>query len=167
MPEAPKSPEYSRRIGTMFGAMHAVASDDGITALRFRNDPPQSDSDHPLLDELEGWLDRYARDPRTQMDLPLTPRGTAFERSVWDALLAIPPGETRSYAGIARTIGNPNASRAVGRANGANPVAILIPCHRVVASDGTLHGYAGGLDAKRALLDHERAGSPLFGDARS
>jgi methylated-DNA-[protein]-cysteine S-methyltransferase len=82
--------------------------------------------------------------------------GTAFEKKVWRELCAIPPGEVRSYGEVARAIGKPTATRAVGAANGRNPVALFVPCHRVIASDGTLHGYGGGLHRKRWLLDHER-----------
>jgi O-6-methylguanine DNA methyltransferase len=101
--------------------------------------------------------------------IPVSPAGTAFERRVWDELLRIPAGETRTYAALARAIGAPNATRAVGRANGANSIAIVIPCHRVIASDGSLCGYAGGLEMKRWLLEHEgaRDRSLDFGAARS
>lgn len=93
--------------------------------------------------------------PRTALDL----RGTPFQREVWDALLAIPYGQTRSYGEIARAIGRPAAVRAVAQACGANPVGVIVPCHRVIGSDGSLTGYAGGLDHKRALLDAEAADS--------
>ncbi|HEX6985171.1 MAG TPA: methylated-DNA--[protein]-cysteine S-methyltransferase [Planctomycetaceae bacterium] len=95
--------------------------------------------------------------PGEPCDLPLDVRGTAFQRQVWEALRAIPPGKTSTYSEIARRIGRPNAVRAVGNACGANPVAPLIPCHRVLASDGTLGGYGFGLERKRALLERERA----------
>ena len=163
MTNAPHTTHYSRDFNSICGTLHAVCTDDAITELRFVTQHDKAHDDHPLLDALADWLDRSARDPRTETKLPLAPAGTEFECTVWDTLLTIPAGETRSYADIARTVGNPNASRAVGRANGANPIAILIPCHRVVASDGTLHGYAGGLDKKRRLLDHEGAQAPLFG----
>jgi AraC family transcriptional regulator of adaptative response/methylated-DNA-[protein]-cysteine methyltransferase len=90
-------------------------------------------------------------------ELPLDVRGTAFQEAVWRELRKIPPGETRSYAQIAAAVGQPSAMRAVGTANGANPVAVLVPCHRVVRSDGSLGGYAGGLERKRKLLDAERS----------
>lgn len=166
MTEAPTPAEYSREFSRDFdtpaGPVTARATDIGIIQLRFRETPARHRDSHPHLDALAGWLARYATDPRTPLDLPLAPRGTAFERTVWDALVTIPAGETRSYADIAKAIGKPKASRAVGRANGANPVAILIPCHRVIASDGSLHGYAGGLDIKLRLLAHEGALDPLF-----
>ncbi len=88
-------------------------------------------------------------------ELPLAPRGSNFQERVWHQLLAIPYGTTRSYGEVARAIGRPSASRAVGTANGANPIAIIVPCHRVIGQNGTLTGYGGGLPIKRWLLDHE------------
>ncbi|MBV8199609.1 MAG: methylated-DNA--[protein]-cysteine S-methyltransferase [Acidobacteria bacterium] len=109
----------------------------------------------PPLPELQRQLAEYFAGERREFALPLAPRGTEFERRVWRALVAIPYGETRSYAEIARTIGHPAACRAVGRANGSNPIALVIPCHRVIGSDGSLTGYGGGLPIKRFLLDLE------------
>lgn len=99
----------------------------------------------------------YLEGKRTAFDLPLDLRGTAFQRKVWNALLDIPYGETRSYAGLARAVGRPKAVRAVGSANGANPVALIVPCHRVIASDGKLGGYGGGLELKARLLAMEQS----------
>jgi O-6-methylguanine DNA methyltransferase len=99
----------------------------------------------------------YLEGKRTCFELPLDLRGTAFQRSVWQELLAIPYGATRSYAEVARAIGSPRAVRAVGAANGANPVAIVVPCHRVIATGGKLGGYGGGLDLKRRLLAMEQS----------
>ncbi len=129
-------------------------------------DPP-TEGDSQILDTLASDLDRYLVDPMHAFETPLAMRGTDFQHRVWDLLLAIPAGETRSYGEIAVELGEPGASRAVGAANGANPVAILVPCHRVVDSRGMLHGYAGGLERKRWLLEHERAMSPLFMSAPS
>lgn len=100
-------------------------------------------------------LDEYFAGERREFDLPLAPRGTGFQERVWRALLAIPFGVTRSYGELARTIGRPSASRAVGAANGKNPIAIIVPCHRVIGANGTLTGYGGGLPIKRWLLEHE------------
>jgi methylated-DNA-[protein]-cysteine S-methyltransferase len=111
----------------------------------------------PPLPEVRRQLGEYFAGRRRDFDLPLAPRGTDFERRVWEALLAIPFGETRTYAEIARAIGHPDACRAVGRANGRNPIPIVIPCHRVIGSDGSLTGFGGGLDLKRLLLEHEGA----------
>ncbi len=116
----------------------------------------------PYLRELE----EYFAGQRREFSMPLDLRGTEFQLRCWRALLEIPYGETRSYAEIARSIGHPRAFRAVGMANNRNPVAIVVPCHRVIASSGSLCGYGGGLDIKRKLLDMERAGQawdgPLF-----
>ncbi len=108
-----------------------------------------------------GQLLEYLEGKRIEFDLPLDLRGTPFQIAVWSALLEIPYGETRSYQQIANVIGRPRAVRAVGAANGANPVAIVVPCHRVIASDGTLHGYGGGLDLKARLLAMEGKGQLL------
>ncbi|MBM3140105.1 MAG: methylated-DNA--[protein]-cysteine S-methyltransferase [Chloroflexi bacterium] len=102
-------------------------------------------------------LRAYFAGSRLRFDLALAPRGTVFQREVWRELSAIAPGETRSYGDVARAIGRPGASRAVGAANSRNPLAIVVPCHRVIGADGTLTGYASGLDRKRWLLEHERA----------
>jgi methylated-DNA-[protein]-cysteine S-methyltransferase len=111
--------------------------------------------DQPPLPEVRRQLAEYFAGVRRAFTLPLAPHGTDFERRVWRALAAIPYGETRSYAGVAAAIGRPTACRAVGRANGRNPIAVVIPCHRVIGSDGSLTGYGGGLDLKRFLLDLE------------
>ena len=108
-----------------------------------------------LLERAAGQLAEYFAGVRHAFDLPLSPRGTEFQRTVWRALAAIPYGETRSYGELARAIGRPAASRAVGSANANNPISIVVPCHRVIATSGSLTGYAGGVAAKRWLLDHE------------
>lgn len=100
-------------------------------------------------------LTEYFAGARVAFDLPLAPRGTPFQRRVWNGLRAIPYGETISYAELARRIDRPKAMRAVGAANGRNPIPIVVPCHRVIGADGSLTGYGGGLDRKRALLEHE------------
>ena len=119
------------------------------------------------LDLLEAELAAYFAGTLRAFTVALDTPGTPFERSVWDALLAIPHGETRSYGDVARRLGNAGASRAVGRANGANRVSIVVPCHRVIESTGALRGYGGGLDRKRWLLDHERSGSEITAAACS
>jgi methylated-DNA-[protein]-cysteine S-methyltransferase len=113
-----------------------------------------------LLDRAARQLDEYFTRRRASFDLPLAPRGTALQREVWAALAEIPIGETRTYADLARRVGRPSAARAVGAANGKNPLSIVIPCHRVIGASGALTGYAGGLDAKRWLLEHERGALP-------
>ena len=114
---------------------------------------------HPLLDRLRTQLGEYFAGSRTAFDLPLNAPGTPFQERVWSALLAIPFGELRSYEQIAVAIGAPTAVRAVGRANGMNRIAIVIPCHRVVGKDGTPTGYGGGIWRKQRLLDLERGGA--------
>jgi methylated-DNA-[protein]-cysteine S-methyltransferase len=106
-------------------------------------------------------LEEYFAGERTTFDIPMRMQGGPFEREVWAELLQIPYGETASYGEIARRVGKPHASRAVGAANGRNPIAIIVPCHRVIGSDGTLTGYGGGLERKRALLDLEAGVAPL------
>jgi methylated-DNA-[protein]-cysteine S-methyltransferase len=115
------------------------------------------DDDHPVLREAETQLREYFARARRVFDLPLAPAGTPFQHRVWTALLDIPYGATASYGDVARRLGlPPGASRAVGLANGANPISIVVPCHRVVGADGSLTGYGGGLDRKRFLIDLER-----------
>jgi methylated-DNA-[protein]-cysteine S-methyltransferase len=119
-------------------------------------DPPDHwrEASEPFADAIE-QLEQYFAGERVEFDLPLDMRGTDFQRNVWEALLTIPYGETRSYGEIAKQIGRPDRARAVGAANGSNPVSIIVPCHRVIGSDGSLTGYGGGLPRKRWLLDHE------------
>jgi methylated-DNA-[protein]-cysteine S-methyltransferase len=108
--------------------------------------------------ETERQLDEYFAGQRTAFDLPLSMHGTPFQRSVWSALREIGYGQTASYGEIARRVGRPGAARAVGIANGRNPISIVVPCHRVIGADGSLTGYGGGLERKRYLLELERAG---------
>jgi methylated-DNA-[protein]-cysteine S-methyltransferase len=110
----------------------------------------------PVLDAAASQLRSYFAGELTRFDLPLALEGTSFQRSVWTGLLTIPYGETVSYGDLARRIGQPSASRAVGLANGRNPVAIIVPCHRVIGADGSLTGYGGGMDRKRYLLALEQ-----------
>ena len=118
--------------------------------VQFREDPTD-----PLIQKASAQLREYAAGARRSFDLPVRLEGTEFQRRVWNALCEIPFGQVRSYQDIARAIGRPGASRAVGQANHMNPVAPIIPCHRVVTSGGTLGGYGGGMPLKRALLEHE------------
>jgi methylated-DNA-[protein]-cysteine S-methyltransferase len=119
-----------------------------------------------VLDQAAAQLAEYFAGRRQEFSLALAPPGTGFQRLVWESLLRIPHGETRSYGELARSIGRPSASRAVGAANGANPIPIIVPCHRLIGANGDLTGYGGGLAAKRWLLDHERAGAASVGTAR-
>ena len=167
-----------RTIETPLGPMRLVASGEGVVLCEFddrRALPeemreiedefglPPREGRSEFTDQLEGELAAYFRGELKEFRTRLAPFGTPFEHSVWNQLLKIPYGETRSYGDIARAVGDPGASRAVGRANGRNRIAILIPCHRVIAADGSLHGYGGGLDRKRTLLELEGAlGGGLF-----
>ena len=144
--------------------LRLLASGDLLTRLDLDDLRPEPgwtrDEDHPLLREARRQLELYFAGALRRFDLPLRLDGTPFQRRVWDALLEIPYGETRSYADIARHLAPPGVARAVGQANAANPIAIIVPCHRVVAADGSLGGYGGGLHRKRFLLDlEERAAS--------
>lgn len=120
------------------------------------------DGDSPLLARLAGQLAEYFAGSRRNFDLPLDLAGSPWQRQVWEGLLTIPYGETRGYGELAEQLGKPGGARAVGRANGDNYVAIVVPCHRVIEASGALRGYGGGLGRKRWLLDHER-GTPRLG----
>jgi methylated-DNA-[protein]-cysteine S-methyltransferase len=149
------------------GALTLIASDAGLAAILWENDDPDrvrlgpvaEDRDHPVLMETERQLGEYFAGARQAFDLPLDFRGTGFQKQVWAQLLKIPFGETRSYADIARAIDRPTAFRAVGAANGRNPISIVAPCHRVIGTNGALTGFAGGIEAKRRLLEIERRGA--------
>ena len=136
-----------------------------LVAIVWHDDRPRrvllgelvSDDQHSVVLETERQLQQYFEGQRKSFSVPLDMRGTRFQKDVWEALLAIPFGETRTYGQLAAQLGNPHATRAVGAANGRNSVAIIAPCHRVIGSTGKLTGFAGGLQAKSYLLDLERA----------
>lgn len=134
-------------------ALHGLYMQDGRRPLRIA-DAWQS-ADEPFAG-VRRQLGEYFGGDRVAFDLPLAPRGSAFERRVWRALVDIPYGETTSYGELAGRVGRPGAARAVGAANGRNPISIVVPCHRVIGADGSLTGYGGGLDRKRFLLELER-----------
>ncbi|MBI3403724.1 MAG: methylated-DNA--[protein]-cysteine S-methyltransferase [Acidobacteria bacterium] len=154
--------------------MLALSSDSGLCALEFTGPrkrlprldarlrrwfPPHDvvDEDTPVIRKTRAWLRAYFDGESADISgIPLDMRGAPFELRVWDALRAIPPGETTSYGAIAKAVGSPDAARAVGAANGANPIAIIVPCHRVIGASGSLTGYGGGLDKKTWLIEHER-----------
>ena len=156
---------YANTMASPVGTLDLVAGDAGLVAVLWEDDRPGrvplaariAGAHHPVLLAARDQLREYLAGTRTAFDLPLDPRGTAFQRAVWRELAAIPFGETRSYADIARALGQPTATRAVGAANGRNPLSIVVPCHRVVGSDGALTGFAGGIEGKRWLLAHEGA----------
>ncbi|KKC25314.1 methylated-DNA--[protein]-cysteine S-methyltransferase [Sphingomonas sp. SRS2] len=155
---------YFTSIGSPLRDLRLVASDEGLVAILwpdddFRRVPLQAMREkpaHPTLVETARQLGSYFAGQLTRFEVPLDFRGTDFQKSVWRALLAIPFGETRSYAEIARVIGRPTALRAVGAANGRNPISIIAPRHRVFGSTGALTGFAGGLEAKEYLLRLEQ-----------
>ena len=157
-------------IDSPFGKLKLVASEKGLAAVlwekgdprRIRLGPLKPGPDNKFLKEAEKQLKAYFGGRLKKFTVPLDFRGTDFQKSVWAALLTIPFGETRSYGEIARQIGRPDASRAVGAANGRNPISIITPCHRVLGTNGKLTGFAGGLEAKDQLLRHEGR-DPLLG----
>jgi len=124
--------------------------------VRLASEPRVVDAHHPVLAEAVRQLSEYFAGDRRDFELGLDPQGTDFQRDVWWSLADIPFGETSTYGRQAELIGRPRAVRAVGSANGRNPLSIVLPCHRIVAADGGLAGFAGGLETKRWLLDHER-----------
>lgn len=145
---------------TSLGVIGIEERNGAVTRLFFaESQPGPTDSvekETPLVTEAFSQLESYLRGERRCFDLPLRPHGTPFMQEVWTALLAIPYGATASYKDIAEAVGKPGAARAVGQANNRNPIAIVIPCHRVVGANGKLTGYAGGLPVKQALLRLER-----------
>lgn len=154
-------------IDSPLGPLLLAASDAGLVALYFdeRRHPPESGAWTPasdagpvrvILDDARAQLGEYFAGTRRAFTVPLAPNGTPFQQRVWAALVAIPFGATASYAELARRLDVPKAARAVGAANGRNPISIIVPCHRLVGTGGVLTGYGGGVERKRWLLAHER-----------
>jgi len=152
-------------VSSRVGLLKLVANDLALVAILWENDDPKrvrlgslvEDVDHPILCLAEQQLGEYFGGARKSFDLPLDFAGTPFQKKVWSELLNIPFGQTRTYGQIANAIGKPRAFRAVGAANGKNPISIVAPCHRVIGKDGSLTGFAGGLEAKECLLGIEAA----------
>jgi methylated-DNA-[protein]-cysteine S-methyltransferase len=158
---------HAALLPSPIGPIYVEADDDGVlTKLYTDGRNHQAEPDDGTFEALRRQLDEYFAGARTTFDLPLREHGTEYELRVWAALREIPYGETISYGELAKRVGS--VARAVGRANGRNPISIITPCHRVIGADGSLTGYGGGLENKRALLDHER-GTPslLLGAGRS
>ena len=161
---------FYKFVVTPVGKLKLVASDKGLTAILWENDSPRrvrledlvQNDRHPVLVQAERQLNEYFAGSRQTFDISLDMRGTTFQKSVWEALLSIPFGETRSYGELAKQLGRPTASRAVGAANGRNPVSIVVPCHRVVGSSGKLTGFAGGLGVKAHVLGLEQKSTKPF-----
>jgi methylated-DNA-[protein]-cysteine S-methyltransferase len=152
-------------VSSRVGLLKLVANDLALVAILWENDDPKrvrlgslvEDVEHPILCLAEQQLGEYFAGARKSFDLPLDFAGTPFQKKVWSELLNIPFGQTRTYGQIANAIGKPRAFRAVGAANGKNPISIVAPCHRVIGKDGSLTGFAGGLEAKECLLGIEAA----------
>lgn len=153
-----------RKMDSPLGPLYLSATDKGLSSLSFEKDSVKQSISNPhaqkILDKAEKQLKEYFSGQRIKFDLPLDLKGTDFQKNVWKALGTIPFGKTYSYAQLAAKIGKKKAFRAVGNANGKNPVAIVIPCHRVIASDGSLGGYSSGLPRKVALLKIESVEIP-------
>ena len=155
-----------QQLDSPVGCLSLIATDQGLSHLLFDrqvpadigldDDPAQADA-HPVLAAATVQLEEYFAGKRQEFDIPLDLTGTEFQRAAWSALASVPFGETRSYRQQAEAIGRPKAVRAIGAANGRNPVPIVLPCHRIVGSDGSLTGYGGGLPIKEFLLSHEQA----------
>ena len=155
---------FSAVIDSPVGALTVVASDHGVRAILWPDDDPSrvrqadtiDDPSHPMIAVAVGQLTEYFDGERTEFDVPLDPVGTEFQRAAWDVLCSIPYGTTISYGEQAERMGDRRKARAVGAANGRNPISIVVPCHRVVGANGALTGFAGGTDTKAWLLAHER-----------
>lgn len=154
-----------KTMNSPVGKLKLVGSDNGLAAILWENDDPNrvqlktlsENQNHAVLLEAEEQLNEYFTSKRKVFSLMLDFKGTDFQKKVWQALLTIPFGETRSYGQIAKQIGNPKAVRAVGAANGRNPISIIAPCHRVIGANGKLTGFAGGLEVKACLLALEKS----------
>ena len=153
-----------RHVDSPVGPLLLAASDDALVAIEFhrnrhpvRRDANWREGDNAVLRNVQHQLDEYFAGTRCSFDVPLAPQGTSFQREVWSTLARIPYGETWSYRDVALSIGKPDAVRAVGAANGRNPIPIVLPCHRVIGSDGALTGFGGGLPTKAFLLRLEGA----------
>lgn len=139
------------------GWLELIASDHTLTAIRYLDNKPDSvqTPQHPVFEQATNQLSRYFNKDLKHFTIPLNTKGTTFQKTVWEALRTIPFGSTITYGELAKRLGDPNKVRAVGRANGKNPIPIIIPCHRVIGSNKKLIGYAGGIERKRFLLEHE------------
>ena len=157
-------------VASPTGPLTLVGGEQGLAAILWAGEragrvvfgQPVTAGPHPVLAEAEQQLCEYFAGTRESFDLPLDPRGTAFQLRVWAALREIPFGETRSYGQLARALGDSKLTRALGAANGRNPLSIVVPCHRVIGAGGSLTGFAGGLEAKQFLLHHESREMRLF-----
>jgi methylated-DNA-[protein]-cysteine S-methyltransferase len=151
------APANWHRVDSPIGELQLVGDGRSLTQLEMspRSAPAGASHDPEAFGEVEAQLDAYFAGELTEFDVPLAPAGSGFQLAVWEALTRIPYGETASYGEVAAELGRPDAVRAVGSTNGRNPIAVIIPCHRVIGADGTLVGYGGGLPRKRLLLELE------------
>lgn len=160
----PAAARVYRVVASPIGPLTLVATDEAVVAVRFPNAATHPDDGdelgdgvaHPIIDRTTLELAEYFAGDRTSFDVPLAPRGTPFQLAAWRALVEIPYGTTVSYGDQARRLGDVGKSRAVGAANGRNPIPIIVPCHRVIGADGSLTGFGGGIETKVWLLEHER-----------
>jgi methylated-DNA-[protein]-cysteine S-methyltransferase len=167
-------PLATKSVPSPVGTLRLVATDEALIALLWTGLRPDNvalpaqislegaheDPNHPILLAAEAQLTEYFAGTRREFDLPIEMRGTEFQKQCWEQLLAIPFGETRSYQQIANALGNPKSTRAVGAANGRNPISIIVPCHRVIGSSGSLTGFGGGMENKALLLALEGSATP-------
>lgn len=166
---------YFKFMHSPVGKIKLVVGDNGLMAILWENDDPKrvrikdpvEKNDHPVLLETERQLREYFKGERKVFSIPLDFIGTEFQKQVWQALLTIPYGETRSYSQVAAQLNNPKAVRAVGAANGKNPVSIIAPCHRVIGASGSLTGFAGGLENKAILLKLENIKTDLKNNSKN
>ena len=149
--------KYTCSYNTPFGRIYIAEAESAITDIVFSPIVGAIEKTTPLLQRAAAMLDEYFEGKRKSFDLPLMMIGTEFQKKAWNALLEIPYGETRTYKEQAEAVGNVKACRAVGAANGKNPISIIVPCHRVIGANNKLVGYGGGLDIKKALLELEKA----------
>ncbi|MGN1272803.1 MAG: methylated-DNA--[protein]-cysteine S-methyltransferase [Lactobacillus sp.] len=152
-------------IKTPIGLLEITAEGDaivGVKLVKHENEVKGNDSSMKMAQKAKDELEEYFAGKRKEFDLPLRAEGTDFQKKVWEQLRKIPYGETRTYGEVAQMMGNPKASRAIGMANHNNPILILTPCHRVIGSDGSLTGYAAGIEAKKYLLDFESSNKANF-----
>ena len=149
---------FTDYLTTPLGPMEINASDTGIVSIHFKDQESNEIKSNTLTDNCKQQLKEYFASERTEFDLPLEQHGTDFQKQVWTALVDVKFGTVASYLNIAQAINNPKAIRAVGAANGKNPHTIIVPCHRIIGSNGTLTGYASGLKRKAWLLEHESKG---------
>ena len=153
-------PTYSKTIETPIGVLKLTSDEKSLKSISFDAEIMENGPELPeVLHNTQKQLEEYFFGNRRQFDLPLDPDGTAFQHKIWKQLSEVPYGSTKSYIEIARAMGSESSSRAVGMANGRNPIPVIIPCHRIIGHDGRLTGYAGGVDRKRWLLLHEQQNS--------